>query len=100
VNEIVTTEVNYVKVLQQLVQDFLIPLRNAAASEDTAIISKQNVQAMFPYIDILYNINKQFLIDLQERQKNWSPTQKIGDIFLKMVRFSSSSLVLSLWCDV
>jgi hypothetical protein len=83
--EIVTTEVNYVKVLQQLVDDFLNPLRQAAASEDTAVISKQSVQAMFPNIDILYNINKQFLEDLQERQKKWSSTQKIGDIFLKMV---------------
>jgi hypothetical protein len=90
VNEIITTEVNYVKVLQQLVNDFLIPLRNAAASESTAIISKQDVQAMFPYIDILYNINKQFLLDLQARQNVWSSTQKIGDIFLKMSDFLRS----------
>lgn len=72
---------------------FLTPLRAASLNEQTAIISAQQVKNMFPNIEIIYNVNKQFLADLQERFNNWSIQQRIGDIFLRMVRNMSLLIV-------
>jgi hypothetical protein len=87
VKEILDTETKYVGTLQRLVEEFLTPLRAASLNEQTAIISTQQVKNLFPNIEIIYNVNKQFLLDLQERVNNWSIQQRVGDIFFSMTGF-------------
>ena len=35
----------------------------------------------------IFNYNKVVLDELKERMDQWSRTQKLGDIFIRMVRF-------------
>jgi hypothetical protein len=44
------------------------------------------VQIIFKFLDIIDNFAKELFAQLDERLADWSDTQKIGDIFLRLVR--------------
>lgn len=62
-----------------LKQKFLIPLKQ------NKLISAEDVSTMFSNVEVIYGVNQQLLDSLEKAIKNWSPSQKIGQIFLKMV---------------
>jgi len=45
----------------------------------------EEIKAMFSNIHLILPLNQELLKDISARIDNWSPTQKLGDIFLRMV---------------
>lgn len=45
------------------------------------------INQIFSSVDLILNVNDDILASLEERMKNWSDTQLIGDIFLDFVIF-------------
>lgn len=56
-----------------------------AVNSEAAILTNEDIVAIFSNIDIIYNFSKEMVQLLDERMKQWSPTQKIGDVFLRLV---------------
>lgn len=51
------------------------------------MISVEEVKSIFSSIDIIKAYNEQLLEEIRPRVSIWSPTQRVGDIFLKMAAF-------------
>ena len=64
-------------------QVFLGPLR----MKQPPIVSRQDLKAVFSEIEVICGYNSMLLKQLEDRMKNWSETQLIGDIFIKMIDF-------------
>jgi len=47
----------------------------------------EEIKAMFSNIHLILPLNQELLKDISARIDNWSPTQKLGDIFLRMVLY-------------
>ncbi|KAM7172524.1 epithelial cell-transforming sequence 2 oncogene-like isoform 2-T2 [Macrochelys suwanniensis] len=78
--ELLTSEKNYVHMLETVRDVYVIPLKAALAS-NRAILSHANVQIIFSDIVDALQLNRQFLNDLTERLQEWSPSQCLGEIF-------------------
>jgi hypothetical protein len=50
----------------------------------------EHVSLMFSNIEMIYGFNQNLLAELQSRQKEWSPTTAIGDVFLRLVSLQVS----------
>eukprot|EP00045_Choanoeca_perplexa_P013590 m.154690 g.154690 ORF g.154690 m.154690 type:complete len:1181 (+) comp16394_c1_seq8:839-4381(+) len=104
VNEMVTTEDRYIRVLDMIVEVFLKPLEAAATSggssrmssdsiasfdwtKKSIAITKDQVRAIFLEVASIANLNHQFLEELDKRFCNWTTDATVGDVFLKYVRF-------------
>eukprot|EP01104_Vermistella_antarctica_P011680 TRINITY_DN3293_c0_g1_i1.p1 TRINITY_DN3293_c0_g1~~TRINITY_DN3293_c0_g1_i1.p1 ORF type:complete len:1188 (+),score=330.11 TRINITY_DN3293_c0_g1_i1:280-3843(+) len=83
--EILSTEVNYVDSLQMVHDHFLLPMQ--AHSRKGGAFTNVEFKTIFFNINVILNINKQLLKDLQLRWETWGPDQKLGDIFLQMVDY-------------
>jgi hypothetical protein len=72
------------------VQVYVRPLQALArGASDGRVAELNNITSKAEYI---INLNTTLLSDLKERVDNWSNTQTIGDIFIKMVTASPPSL--------
>jgi len=49
-------------------------------------ITLEQLKYLFSNVEVIYNINNQFLRDLEHTLKDWNPTTKIGAVFLSIVR--------------
>uniref|UniRef100_A0A8C3S8N2 Epithelial cell transforming 2 like n=1 Tax=Chelydra serpentina TaxID=8475 RepID=A0A8C3S8N2_CHESE len=78
--ELLTSEKNYVHMLETVRDVYVIPLKAALAS-NRAILSHANVQIIFSDIVDALQLNRKFLNDLTERLQEWSPSQCLGEIF-------------------
>jgi hypothetical protein len=65
-------------------QVFYRPLRESSLTP-SPLISKDDVTTIFSNLDTLISLNEVFLSELQERLQMWSPVQKMGDMFVRMV---------------
>ncbi|CAI2161420.1 7628_t:CDS:2 [Funneliformis geosporum] len=89
VKEVLTTERTYVDGLRKLVNVFLSPLRENYQRSINKILSTKpvatndEISAIFGNIEQLLTLHEQLLKSLEERNRNWSPTQRISDIFLQ-----------------
>uniref|UniRef100_A0A8C0GZC9 Epithelial cell transforming 2 like n=1 Tax=Chelonoidis abingdonii TaxID=106734 RepID=A0A8C0GZC9_CHEAB len=83
--ELLTSEKNYVHMLQTVRDVYVAPLKAALAS-NRAILSHANVQIIFSDILAVLQLNRQFLIELTERLREWSPSQCLGEIFTQFGR--------------
>lgn len=54
------------------------------------IIPKDTLVKVFVNLEQLLPVNEQLLLGLEERVRNWSETQKIGDVFKQMTPFLKS----------
>eukprot|EP01103_Thecamoeba_quadrilineata_P012938 TRINITY_DN3461_c0_g3_i1.p1 TRINITY_DN3461_c0_g3~~TRINITY_DN3461_c0_g3_i1.p1 ORF type:complete len:1135 (+),score=225.33 TRINITY_DN3461_c0_g3_i1:436-3405(+) len=88
-NELLQTEGTYVRNLALTIKKFKNPLMTVAQS-NKPFISSENVRVIFSCVEIIYNYNSMLLEAINERMKCWHPSQKIGDIFLKMIDFLKS----------
>eukprot|EP01102_Stenamoeba_stenopodia_P005953 TRINITY_DN1665_c0_g6_i1.p1 TRINITY_DN1665_c0_g6~~TRINITY_DN1665_c0_g6_i1.p1 ORF type:complete len:1297 (+),score=336.71 TRINITY_DN1665_c0_g6_i1:314-4204(+) len=84
--EILSTEMSYVGGLKQLIWKFFKPLSNSATTRKP-MINQTELKTIFSNIEVIYNYNSVLLEGLENRLKNWSATQRIGDIFIKMTDY-------------
>ncbi|XP_077207427.1 epithelial cell-transforming sequence 2 oncogene-like isoform X2 [Paroedura picta] len=80
--ELMTSEKNYVRVLEIIRDVYNKPLKAALAS-NRPILSHANVQIIFSDILDILQVNRLFLEELTLRLKEWCPAQNLGDIFIK-----------------
>uniref|UniRef100_A0A8C4SN94 Epithelial cell transforming 2 like n=1 Tax=Erpetoichthys calabaricus TaxID=27687 RepID=A0A8C4SN94_ERPCA len=80
--ELVQSEKNYVQTLEIVRDVYAAPLQ-AALSSNRAILSAANVQIIFTDALAVLEMNRTFLQELKERLNEWTPSQCIGDLFLK-----------------
>eukprot|EP01104_Vermistella_antarctica_P010600 TRINITY_DN283_c0_g1_i1.p1 TRINITY_DN283_c0_g1~~TRINITY_DN283_c0_g1_i1.p1 ORF type:complete len:689 (-),score=161.60 TRINITY_DN283_c0_g1_i1:79-2073(-) len=73
--EILQTEQIYVSQLEEIVKTFITPLKAEA------IISQEEIDAVFLNVETLYEFHLIMLANLEERLANWSTEQRLGDIF-------------------
>jgi FYVE/RhoGEF/PH domain-containing protein 5/6 len=86
--EIVSTEENYINCLSQIINEVYDPVQATLRSEDPLL--EQNVfKNLFPegQIKIIFSAHKNVLKDLKERRDSWSAQQRVGDIFKEMCNF-------------
>jgi len=79
--EILTTERTYVDNMKILVEVFIDPLKQG----DT--VSKEYAATIAANIADILLISIELLVGLEERLASWSSTQRIGDVFRKLIPF-------------
>ncbi|KAK3578884.1 hypothetical protein CHS0354_010250 [Potamilus streckersoni] len=81
--EILTTEIEYNRILTAIKKIYFKPLRDALES-NRAIISFQNVQIIFTDVMAILQLSKELTKDLKNRIAEWdSENSCLGDIFVK-----------------
>ena len=80
--EILASEIDYLRTLELIKNTFFLPLKNALAS-NRAIISAHNVQLIFSDVMTLCSLSKRLAEELRNRCADWSPSQCLGDVFVK-----------------
>ena len=82
INELVTAERDYVKLLSDLVDGYLKPMKSRAD-----LFSQQTIQSIFGNLEQLYRFQKSFLVDL-EHSLNWNALEDsvVGGCFLQHVK--------------
>lgn len=81
VNEIVSTEKNYIASIELLIKVFHPALKILINDPSTAL-KVDDVRRLFSNIDMIIPLNKELLKDLEARVATWGPYQLIGDVFL------------------
>jgi len=85
VTEILTTERAYVSQLEQLLTNYRGPLTLLAQSDPQ--ITEADIKVLFGKVHLILPINQELLKSVEERVNAWSPTQKLGDVFVTMAHF-------------
>uniref|UniRef100_H2ZUX7 DH domain-containing protein n=1 Tax=Latimeria chalumnae TaxID=7897 RepID=H2ZUX7_LATCH len=80
--EILSSERNYVQMLEIVRDIYVMPLKCALAS-NRAILSVANVQIICSDILEILDLNRHFLDELKVRLQEWGPSQCLGDVFVK-----------------
>jgi len=65
---------------------FLVPLRTAASTPGQAILTPEEIAAVFGNIENILAINKELLAEIEARLANADVGSCIADIFKKSVR--------------
>lgn len=81
--ELLHTEETYVKKLGIMINEIKNSL-TALSKGKKAMITQNDINAIFSVIEIIYNINAMLLADLTTRINSWHDQQLIGDIFSYM----------------
>ncbi len=85
--EVVKTERVYATILSHIVDVFLNPLKESNLIKD-GVITEENRRKIFPgALATLAQVHKDFLHGLDARVKSWTPSSKIGDLFLTMIPY-------------
>ncbi|KAL6077678.1 SH2 domain-containing protein [Balamuthia mandrillaris] len=84
VQEILSTERNYMRCLNVLVVQFRQPLWEALEG-DSPILSKEDIKTIFSHIEVIFAYNSDLLQKLEDRVDQWDADSSVlGDIFLYM----------------
>jgi len=83
--EILDTEIAYVDNLKICIENYYKPLKAAAESKKTSILTVEQLRKLFSDIEIIHGLNSQFKESVQQRVEKWSNTQCISDVFLNIV---------------
>eukprot|EP01114_Cavostelium_apophysatum_P020568 TRINITY_DN6934_c0_g1_i2.p1 TRINITY_DN6934_c0_g1~~TRINITY_DN6934_c0_g1_i2.p1 ORF type:complete len:939 (+),score=251.24 TRINITY_DN6934_c0_g1_i2:1960-4776(+) len=89
-HELLESERNYVRSLDRVVKDYLIPCR------EKNVLKVQTIQTIFSSVELILNCAKDMLEQFEQRIANWHYNQEVGDIFLKLV---PSVDVYTSYCD-
>ncbi|KAI9310178.1 Dbl homology domain-containing protein [Dichotomocladium elegans] len=83
--ELVSTEANFVRVLNYLIQMWIEPIQ--ASEEIIPDPRRRNIliNSVFANIPMLYDVHRKLLRALEKRQKEHPIVQRIGDVMLKHV---------------
>lgn len=79
--ELITTERDYVRDLDTAISVFLIPLRA------TNIIPADQINQIFSSLELIVEVNREVLKELESRQKDESADVLVGDVFTKMSNY-------------
>jgi predicted nucleic acid-binding protein len=80
VNELLQTEMSYVKSLQVLREGFINPIRKAK------VISDDQLKTIVANIEQLHELHVKFSESVQKRVSEWNENSIVSDIFLEQVR--------------
>lgn len=88
VNEVLTVERNYNRVLSLIIVKYLNPLQTSSKSA-RAILPVDKIRNIFSIVEVIYNYHKLLFETLESRIKRWLADQMkqslcIGDIFIRM----------------
>eukprot|EP00742_Colponemidia_sp_Colp-10_P008011 GILJ01008643.1.p1 GENE.GILJ01008643.1~~GILJ01008643.1.p1 ORF type:complete len:1062 (+),score=158.21 GILJ01008643.1:87-3272(+) len=86
-SEILSTERSYLSSLESVVNVALKPLRWNAQHSKQAILSEQDINALFSNIEQICGLSQQFYQKVEERMREWSTNSSIGDVFLYFAPF-------------
>jgi len=75
--ELVSTEVSYLKSLELLNTNYYVPLKS-----DSKGLSEEDVYGMFSNLDFLISFHRSFLDSLQKALAAWSDNSCVGDMLL------------------
>ena len=81
VNEILSTETEYVRDLGAIIGIFMLPLKN----ELKEFINQYDLNSLFKNLESLFDVNKSFLQKLIEECKKLPKEQDIGGVFLSFM---------------
>jgi len=85
-HEIIESEKSYISGLDNLYRIFLLPLRETAIlNPDGAFLSSDEVGKIFGQIDVIMNLNKDFLKQMLEIKENFNMHSVIGPLFDKYI---------------
>lgn len=84
--EILSTEMQYVQLLLLLKRMFLDPLMQSQQTTKP-ILPLDDVKAIFSSLEVICAYNTDLLEQLKPRVQDWSPQQRLGDIFLQICGF-------------
>eukprot|EP00475_Leptophrys_vorax_P015286 TRINITY_DN21663_c0_g1_i1.p1 TRINITY_DN21663_c0_g1~~TRINITY_DN21663_c0_g1_i1.p1 ORF type:complete len:721 (+),score=193.36 TRINITY_DN21663_c0_g1_i1:1965-4127(+) len=91
IKEIVTTEVSYCEMLGVIMNLYYTPLMNLATkNKDKAILTEEEILGVFSNIDVILQINSNFLTSLKERVTEAKPDERnamVGTVFKKLGPF-------------
>ncbi|BFU23210.1 guanine nucleotide exchange factor, putative [Entamoeba histolytica HM-1:IMSS-B] len=82
INEIITTEINYVDTLQYTIENIKRPLEN-----NNEILNYEEQKTLFSNIETVFQINKVFCSDLIKGCCRFNSNTTIGNIFLTFIPF-------------
>eukprot|EP01104_Vermistella_antarctica_P011727 TRINITY_DN3310_c0_g1_i10.p1 TRINITY_DN3310_c0_g1~~TRINITY_DN3310_c0_g1_i10.p1 ORF type:complete len:711 (+),score=183.56 TRINITY_DN3310_c0_g1_i10:121-2253(+) len=86
VKEILSTETSYVDALNIIVDEVLITLREMQPE----MLNPQLLTRIFSNVEIIRNVQKEFLSQLQARLDDWKDGSLVGDIFLSLIPYFKS----------
>lgn len=81
VNTLYSSEVNYTSCLKVVVEIWIGQLRSNPAFDLNL------VKSLFSNIEVILNVNLQFLKEIEKKVADWSDDQTIADVFLTLVPF-------------
>eukprot|EP01105_Mastigella_eilhardi_P008942 TRINITY_DN2141_c1_g1_i1.p1 TRINITY_DN2141_c1_g1~~TRINITY_DN2141_c1_g1_i1.p1 ORF type:complete len:793 (-),score=219.14 TRINITY_DN2141_c1_g1_i1:1152-3464(-) len=84
VNELLTTERTYVGLLNILLKHYYVPLKLASDSPTAAILTDQDLGAIFSNLPDFAKLNQQLLKELEQRVPNFGSSSCIGDVWRKI----------------
>eukprot|EP00727_Mastigamoeba_balamuthi_P002200 m51a1_g11978 putative domain containing protein (1077) ;mRNA; r:848997-852887 len=84
VSDIVATERTYVRSLHILYEGFYVPMKEASA-QPKPVITPEQVSKLFLNVEMIKNVNTQFLKMLEEQMSSWPQSQSLSSVFLRMV---------------
>jgi len=88
-HEILTTERTFVNALRLVCDEFAVAAKDMYHN-DPSSLPKHACSQMFDDIELIYDLDKKFLQELEDRMRDWDSNNRIGDIvrkygyFLKM----------------
>eukprot|EP01087_Luapelamoeba_hula_P022102 TRINITY_DN7853_c0_g1_i1.p1 TRINITY_DN7853_c0_g1~~TRINITY_DN7853_c0_g1_i1.p1 ORF type:complete len:1027 (-),score=176.48 TRINITY_DN7853_c0_g1_i1:35-3115(-) len=83
--EILHTEETYIANVEQMIRNYKSPLKILAATDPE--INAEDMKNLFSNIHLILPLNQELLKNINDRINNWSPSQMIGDVFLRMAPF-------------
>jgi hypothetical protein len=79
--ELFDTENSYTKGLKSCIDVYLTRLRDVKKP----VIDKAQLKTLFSDIEIIYALNSKLRDEIEQRVSKWSASQRLGDIFMKIV---------------
>jgi hypothetical protein len=83
--ELAETEKTYVRSLTLIFEEIVVPLRTLAEQSANPILTREEVNSLFSYWEVILKCHVSLLKVVQDRMAEWVSTPQIGDIFLEKV---------------
>ncbi|ORX82856.1 Dbl homology domain-containing protein [Basidiobolus meristosporus CBS 931.73] len=82
VDEILTTELNYLENLEIILNTFMIPIQKSAKSSHP-IIPPRDTKIIFEGIESLYDLSQEICQELKDMVEHWDKETRVGVLFLR-----------------
>ncbi|GAM18228.1 hypothetical protein SAMD00019534_014030 [Acytostelium subglobosum LB1] len=82
-NEVLDTEVIYVRNLEIMVHSYLLPLR----CTQPPLLSFKHINTIFGVVEDILKVNRELLTSIQQHMDTWKTNKTLGDSFLKLAPY-------------